>query len=76
MDNLATINEIFKGTLVTLTALPPNTIIVRDSMHKVQGPKSGKYDHQSTNIDEINGNSNPVLYINKVDTTLLSKILK
>ena len=47
---------IFKGTLVTHTALPPNTIIVRDSMHKVQGPKSGKYDHQSTNIDEINRN--------------------
>ena len=47
---------VFKGTLVTHTTLPPNTIIVRDSMHKVQGPKIRKYDHQSTNIGKINGN--------------------
>ena len=47
---------VFKGTLVTHITLPPNTIIVRDSMHKVQGPKIRKNGHQSTSIDEVNRN--------------------
>ena len=44
---------VFKGTLVTHPTLPPNTIIVRHSMHKVQGPKNCKKNfYQSTDTSK------------------------
>ena len=46
---------VFKGTLVTHPTLPGDTIIVRNSMHKVQGPKINKKNaYQSTNSNGKN----------------------